>query len=353
MGQAMISSSFGSRGIAILYNGPVGRGHREKERTQSGRLQHPDGFVAKVTVAVAGTELVTFPSDRTGLKVDWDSADIRSMRLSFVIVFTAMSAGCGGVFSSTEAHPTPAASAPDMPLGIRNLRVRVAEEVAIVVDGSADPGLDQRLKDVLQAELGRWGLTVVHTSDEAVDLTLRIETRVTGAVSFLRGHVGLTAEKNGTTVASTSTEVEIHRNGEFPAIMIEKAVAMLLHSPALAEYSERKAPHREVEREKVARPPARVALGTEDQAKSHYNRGTSFYNLGRFSDALAEYQTAYLIVQDPPFLFNVAQCHRKMGNRKEALDSYRSYLRVAPNAPNRAEVQKHISELEREVRVAR
>ena len=270
-----------------------------------------------------------------------------------MIVSVAVLAGCGGVFSSGDAHPTLAASAPETPLGIRGLRVRVAEEVAIVVDGSADPRLDEHLKAALQAELGRWGLTVVHSTDKAVDLTLRIETRVTGAVSFLRGHVGLTAEKNGVTVASTSTEVELHRNGEFPAIMVEKAVTTLLHSPALAEFSERKAPHREVEREKVARPPARAALSTESQAKSHYNRGTSFYNLGRFSDALAEYQTAYLTVQDPPFLFNVAQCHRKMGNTKEALDSYRSYLRVAPNAPNRAEVQKHIAELEREVRVAR
>jgi tetratricopeptide (TPR) repeat protein len=77
------------------------------------------------------------------------------------------------------------------------------------------------------------------------------------------------------------------------------------------------------------------------------------YNLGRFSEALAEYEAAYLAVQDPPFLFNIAQCHRKMGNNKEALDSYRSYLRVAPAAPNRAEVQKRISELERQVHAAR
>ena len=42
-----------------------------------------------------------------------------------------------------------------------------------------------------------------------------------------------------------------------------------------------------------------------------------------------------------------------MGNGKEALESYRSYLRVAPAAPNRAEVQKHISDLERQVHAAR
>jgi tetratricopeptide (TPR) repeat protein len=289
-----------------------------------------------------------------GLKATWCSADVGSVRFSFVLVCAAVSAGCGGVLSSGDAQPRPAASAPESPPGIRGLRVRVAEKVAIVVDGSADARLDEHLKAALQSELGRWGLTVIHATDKAVDLTVRIETRVTGAVGFLRGHIGLTAEKNGVTMALASTEVELHSDGEFPAVMIEKAVTKLLHSPALAEYAERTAPRHEVKREKppAAHPPAKIVLSAESQAKSHFNRGTSFYNIGRFADALAEYEAAYLAVQDPPFLFDIAQCHRKMGNSKEALASYRTYLRVAPNAPNRAEVQKRISELEREARVA-
>jgi hypothetical protein len=35
-----------------------------------------------------------------------------------------------------------------------------------------------------------------------------------------------------------------------------------------------------------------------------------------------------------------------MGHDKEAVDFYKSYLRNAPNAPNRADVQKRIQELE-------
>ena len=90
----------------------------------------------------------------------------------------------------------------------------------------------------------------------------------------------------------------------------------------------------------------------EANARAHYGRGTSYYNLGRFREALAEYEAAYLAVQDPPFLFNIAQCNRKMGKDQEALAAYRSYLRVSPNAPNRSEVQKHIADLERETRAA-
>jgi tetratricopeptide (TPR) repeat protein len=244
-----------------------------------------------------------------------------------------------------------------MPSGIRGLRVRVAEEVAIVVEGNADPGLGDHLKAALQSELGRLGITVVRASDKTYDLSLRIDTRVTGAVHYLRGRVGLTAEKGGVAVATVSTDIELHSDGEFPTAMTQKAADALLRSPALVEFAEKKGPNRDVVRERpqvVALALAAPAPGSPATvAKTHSNRGTSLYNLGRFSEALSEYEAAYLSVQDPPFLFNIAQCHRKMGNNKEALDSYRSYLRVAPAAPNRAEVQKHISELERQVHAAR
>ena len=264
------------------------------------------------------------------------------------------------MLSSADATPGSAAGTPDLAPGIRGLRVRVAEEVAIVVEGNADPGLSDHLKAALQAELGRLGLTVVRASDKSADLTLRLETRVTGAVGYLRGRVGLTAEEGGLAVALASTDVELHSNSEFPAMMTQKAAMALLRSAALAEFAEKKGPSREVFHEKPpattaakAALPAKAPRSAAAEAKAHSNRGTSMYNLGRFSEALSEYEAAYLAVQDPPFLFNIAQCHRKMGKNKEALESYRSYLRVAPEAPNRAEVQKHISELERPAHAAR
>jgi tetratricopeptide (TPR) repeat protein len=240
---------------------------------------------------------------------------------------------------------------------MRGLRVRVAEEVAIVVEGKANPELGDHLKVALEAELGRLGLRVVRASDKTYDLTLRIETRVTGAVNYLRGRVGLTAEKGGVAVAIASTDVELHSDKEFAAIMTQEAAAALLRSPALAEFALKRRPNQELVQEKpqaiAMAPPAAAPRSTASLAKTHSNRGTTLYNLGRFSEALAEYEAAYLAIQDPPFLFNIAQCHRKMGNNKDALESYRSYLRVAPAAPNRAEVQKRISELERQVHAAR
>lgn len=92
---------------------------------------------------------------------------------------------------------------------------------------------------------------------------------------------------------------------------------------------------------------------TTDKAKALFAEANQHYSLGEFDQAMASYSLAYRLKPLPAFLFNIAQCHRKMGNSKEALESYRSYLRVAPAAPNRAEVQKHISELERQVHAAR
>jgi tetratricopeptide (TPR) repeat protein len=235
--------------------------------------------------------------------------------------------------------------------------VRVSEEIAIVTEGDPDARFGDHLKAAVQAELGRVGMTVVRASDKSVDLTLRIETRISGAVYFLRGHVGLTAEKAGVAVAIVTTDNEFHRDRDFPTIMAQKAVALLMGSPALAEFADKKVQKREVARDKAVAQPAVAKAPTSPsaatQAKAHYQRGTGFYNLGRFEEALNEYEAAYLLVQDPPFLFNIAQCHRKLGNNKEALGFYRSYLRVAPDAPNRTEVQKRIAELERGKRASR
>jgi tetratricopeptide (TPR) repeat protein len=231
----------------------------------------------------------------------------------------------------------------------------VIDPIAIVAEGDTNPRMGESLKAAVEAELGRAGLLVLRGAAETAEVTVRVETRVKGAVYFLRGHVGLTMEKAGIQVAAAATEDEIHRESQFPGVMAEKAVAALLRSPALTEFAERRA-HRRTGPDKPIPRPARVmarAPSPEAQAKAHHGRGTSYYNLGRYQEALAEYEKAYLAIQDPPFLFNIAQCQRKMGKDREALGAYRSYLRVAPNAPNRSDVQRRIAELEREAHAQR
>jgi tetratricopeptide (TPR) repeat protein len=83
------------------------------------------------------------------------------------------------------------------------------------------------------------------------------------------------------------------------------------------------------------------------EAKQHYAAASKFYDLAEYEGALREFKEAYRAVEDPAFLFNIAQCHRKLGHAQDAITFYRNYLRRAPNAANKAEVEKRIAELER------
>ena len=85
------------------------------------------------------------------------------------------------------------------------------------------------------------------------------------------------------------------------------------------------------------------------RAREHYQKGLTHYDIKEYNDALAEFKNAYRVVQDPAFLFNIAQCYRKLGQDVEALDYYRNYLRRFPTAPNRGEVERRIQEIEREL----
>src|SRR5262245_55019934 len=82
------------------------------------------------------------------------------------------------------------------------------------------------------------------------------------------------------------------------------------------------------------------------EAKRHYGIAARAYDLAEYEEALREFKEAYRIVGDPAFLFNIAQCHRKLGHPADAISFYKTYLRRAPSTPHRAEVEKLIADLE-------
>jgi len=83
-----------------------------------------------------------------------------------------------------------------------------------------------------------------------------------------------------------------------------------------------------------------------EKAREHYLQGDAYYKLDKYASALQEYEQAYVAKSDPSFLYNIAQCHRLMGDKAEALKFYRRYLKDAPTAPNREVAEKHIKDLE-------
>jgi hypothetical protein len=101
---------------------------------------------------------------------------------------------------------------------------------------------------------------------------------------------------------------------------------------------------------------ARAAELTPQQKqdmKALYERATRAYDVGKYNEAIEEYQKAYEIGGDPPMLYNIAQAYRLNDQPTEALRFYRRYLQRAPNARNREDVERKIAEQEKLVEAER
>lgn len=83
------------------------------------------------------------------------------------------------------------------------------------------------------------------------------------------------------------------------------------------------------------------------QAKELYERATRFYDMGKYAEAIGDYEQAYLLVEDPALLFNIGQAYRLWNRPDDAIRSYKNYLRKRPDASNRADVERKISDLEK------
>jgi tetratricopeptide (TPR) repeat protein len=98
--------------------------------------------------------------------------------------------------------------------------------------------------------------------------------------------------------------------------------------------------------------PASVARADSEDAtvaaRRHFERAEKLFALGRFEAALTEYEAAFEARPLPGFLFNIAQCHRNLGNHDAAIFSFRKYLRLSPEAENRDDVLDLIANLEKE-----
>src|SRR3954451_20407815 len=83
-----------------------------------------------------------------------------------------------------------------------------------------------------------------------------------------------------------------------------------------------------------------------EKAKQLYVSATKHFDLAEYSEALADYKEAYRLKDDPVFLYNIAQCYRKLNQYPEAVTFYKNYLRRQPDAANADEVQGKIKTLE-------
>ncbi len=81
-------------------------------------------------------------------------------------------------------------------------------------------------------------------------------------------------------------------------------------------------------------------------AKRHYERGEKLFALGKFDQALDQYQQAFDAKPLGDFLYNIGQCYRNLADYSQAIFSFKKYLKLKPDADDRDKVEKLIEELE-------
>ena len=88
-----------------------------------------------------------------------------------------------------------------------------------------------------------------------------------------------------------------------------------------------------------------AAPAGQERAREFARQSIREYEIGAFDRALADAAEAYELSGAPELLFNLGQCHRALAHWKEALFSYRNYLRRRPEAKNRVQVLALIEEM--------
>ena len=68
-----------------------------------------------------------------------------------------------------------------------------------------------------------------------------------------------------------------------------------------------------------------------ETAKQHARKGSAFYNLGEYKQAVTEFEAAYQVLPVPALLFNIAQCYRQLEDLPMAARLYQSFLRTNPS----------------------
>jgi len=101
-----------------------------------------------------------------------------------------------------------------------------------------------------------------------------------------------------------------------------------------------------------AEPPTGAAQPAAAEVDRHARLGRRHFDRGQYQEAIVEYREAYELRADPAFLHEIAESYRQLGIVDRALFFYDRYLDTRPGAPDRAEVESIITDLEQSRRAA-
>lgn len=86
------------------------------------------------------------------------------------------------------------------------------------------------------------------------------------------------------------------------------------------------------------------------EARTRFDLGVQHFERGDFALAAVEFQRVYALMDGHPnrsyVLYNIARTHEELGRTRAALEVFERYLAESgPDAPNRAEAERHAREL--------
>lgn len=89
-----------------------------------------------------------------------------------------------------------------------------------------------------------------------------------------------------------------------------------------------------------------AALAADEEAKAKFEAAETAFDLGDFDKARRLYSEAYELKPLPGFLFNIGQCHKKLGEWNRAAFYYRRYLARMPEGADTSKVEGLIAEMD-------
>ena len=93
--------------------------------------------------------------------------------------------------------------------------------------------------------------------------------------------------------------------------------------------------------------PATTAAQATEPARVHFQAGTQYYERADYESALREFESAYRLAPHAELLFNISQCHERLGNLEAAIETLRAFVSETDNAELRELNTERIANLER------
>ncbi|MGE3669356.1 MAG: tetratricopeptide repeat protein [Polyangiaceae bacterium] len=95
--------------------------------------------------------------------------------------------------------------------------------------------------------------------------------------------------------------------------------------------------------------PAGASEETHDRVVDLVTESAEHYEAGRFQAAVDLLKRAFALETAPTIQYNLARAYEGLGDDQRAIEAYRLYLQLAPEAQDRGAVARRISVLERQV----